>query len=75
MRNRVQKSVTTPKFLSVTEAEVMTGLSRWTWRRMAYDGRISSCKVSRRLLIPLEEITRIIAEGMRPRLEVVEGRK
>ncbi len=54
------------KFLSVVEAEQMTGLSRWTWRRHAYSGRLAYSKVGSRLLLPIEEINRFIEEGMRP---------
>jgi hypothetical protein len=59
------------KFLSVVEAEQMTGLSRWTWRKLAYSGRISSSKCGSRLVLPLAEVERLIAEGMRPRLKNV----
>jgi excisionase family DNA binding protein len=57
------------KHLSVTEAESQTGISRWTWRRMAYDGRVASVKVGVRLLLPLSEIERVLQEGTRPRLQ------
>ena len=57
------------KHLSVTEAEIQTGISRWTWRRMAYDGRVASVKVGVRLLLPLSEIERVLQEGTRPRLQ------
>lgn len=58
------------EFLSVAEAEAWTGISRWTFRRWAYDGKIASHKLSRRLLIPVSEVRRVLAEGMRPRSEV-----
>ena len=61
-----------PELLSVQGAEVMTGRSRWSWRRDAYEGRIASVKLGSKLLIPVAEIRRVIAEGTRPRL--VEGR-
>jgi excisionase family DNA binding protein len=57
--------------LSVVEAEEHTGVSRWTWRRMAYDGRVASVKLGTRLLIPLAEIERVLQEGARPRLHDV----
>jgi hypothetical protein len=59
------------KYLSVVEAEQMTGLSRWFWRRHAYSGRIASSKCGSRLVLPLEEVERLIAEGMRARLKSV----
>jgi len=53
------------QFLSPVEAETLTGISRWTWRSKAYSGEIASSKVGRRLLLPIAEIDRIIAEGAR----------
>jgi hypothetical protein len=55
-----------PEFVSVVEAETMTGRSRWSWRQDAYRGRIASSKVGTRLLIPVSEIRRVLNEGMRP---------
>lgn len=57
------------RHMSVVDAENQTGVSRWTWRRMAYDGRIASVKLGTRLLIPLAEIERVLREGTRPRLQ------
>jgi excisionase family DNA binding protein len=55
-------------YLSVTDAEAVTGVSRWTWRRWAYSGKVSSVKLGKRLLIPASEISRLVAENTRPRL-------
>ncbi|WP_041855615.1 hypothetical protein [Candidatus Korobacter versatilis] len=55
-----------PEFASVREAETMTGISAWTWRRWAYRGVVASSKVSSRLLIPVAEIRRVMTEGLRP---------
>ncbi len=60
-----------PEYLSVQGAEVMTGRSRWSWRRDAYDGKIASVKLGAKLLIPITEIRRVIAENTRPRLKQV----
>jgi hypothetical protein len=57
-----------PEYVSVDQAEILTGVSRWTWRAYAYQGKVTSCKVGARLLIPITEIRRIIAEGTRPRV-------
>lgn len=54
------------KLLSIVEAEATTGISRFTWRRWAYDSKVSSVKLGKRLLIPTSEIERLIAEGTRP---------
>ena len=56
------------RLFSVQEAEALTGISRWSWRRMAYDGRVASVKIGRRLLIPASEIDRLVADNTRPRL-------
>jgi len=58
-----------PEYVSVQNAEMMTGRSRWSWRRDAYDGKIASVKLGAKLLIPIAEIRRVIAENTRPRLE------
>ena len=56
------------EYVSVQGAEIMTGRSRWSWRRDAYSGKISSVKLGAKLLIPIAEIRRVIAENTRPRL-------
>jgi hypothetical protein len=58
-----------PELLGMQEAETLTGLSRWTWRRACYSGAVESVKVGRRLLIPISEVKRVIAEGTRPRTQ------
>jgi len=63
------KETVEPEFCSVDQAEILSGVSRWTWRQMAYKGRIESCKVGARLLLPISEIRRVIAEGTRPRAD------
>ncbi len=56
------------ELVSVQGAETMTGRSRWSWRRDAYEGKIASVKLGAKLLIPVSEIRRVIAESTRPRL-------
>lgn len=58
-----------PEFVSVQSAEIMTGRSRWSWRRDAYEGKIASVKLGAKLLIPMSEIRRVIEENTRPRIE------
>lgn len=58
-----------PELVDVKGAEIITGRSRWSWRRDAYEGKIASVKLGAKLLIPISEIRRVIAEGTRPRLE------
>jgi hypothetical protein len=62
-----------PEYVDVRGAETMTGRSRWSWRRDAYDGRIASVKLGCKLLIPISEIRRVIAAGSRPRVTPAEG--
>jgi hypothetical protein len=54
------------EYVSVQGAETMTGRSRWSWRRDAYEGKIASVKLGAKLLIPIAEIRRVIAENIRP---------
>jgi hypothetical protein len=58
-----------PEYLSVAEAETMTGISRWTWRSYAYKGICASVKVGRRLCLPVSEVRRVMADGTRPRID------
>jgi hypothetical protein len=58
-----------PELVSVQGAETLTGRSRWSWRRDAYEGRIESVKLGARLLIPVSEIRRVVAENTRPRVK------
>jgi hypothetical protein len=58
-----------PEYMGVDEAEILSGISRWTWRQYAYRGRVESRKVGARLLIPLSEIRRILSENIRPRID------
>ena len=64
---RELRATVTPEFLSCDEAEILSSVSRWTWRKMAYDGRIESVKIGSRLLLPIREIQRVLREGARKR--------
>ena len=58
-----------PEFASVDQCEIVSGVSKWTWRSYAYRGKIESYKIGSRLLIPLAEVRRVLAEGRRPRVD------
>jgi hypothetical protein len=47
------------------------GVSVWTARGWCYRGRVASVKIGAKLLVPTDEVGRIISENMRPRLENV----
>jgi hypothetical protein len=64
---RVTPSKIEPELIGVDEAQVLTGVSKWTWRFAAYNGKVESVKLGRRLLIPLSEVRRLISEGTRRR--------
>ena len=66
MANREKEQA---RFIGVDKAEQIYGLSRWTFRRWAYDGTISSVKLGRRLLVPVEEIERVVVKGTRPAIK------
>lgn len=61
--------MTTALYVGVADAEAMTGVSRWTWRRWAYRGKVESIKLGSRLLIPRAEIARLVAENTRKRVQ------
>ena len=56
------------KFLTVFEAEVMTGRKASTWRRDILLRRVSVVRFGRSVRIPESEIKRLIEEGFQPRL-------
>jgi hypothetical protein len=67
-----------PLFVGVEQAQVISGISLWTWRRWAQTGVIDSVKIGGRngklgrggrLLIPMAEVRRMLAENFRPRLD------
>jgi hypothetical protein len=63
------------KHVSPQEAAILYPFSAWTFRNWAYRGLVSSIKIGGRygrLLIPIAEIERIMAEGTRPRADVVD---
>jgi hypothetical protein len=68
MKHKANQKVFEPEYMGVDDAEMVSGLSRWTWRAWAYSGRVASVKAGRRLLIPVAEIRRVMAEGTRPRV-------
>ncbi len=65
---RLQKE---DKYLTVFEAEQMTGRKAATWRRDILLKRISVVKFGRCVRIPLSEIHRLISEGYHARVEPV----
>ena len=67
-----QKQMVAREYWSVVEADSYSGMGQWFWRRAAYAGRIESLKVGTRLLIPVAEVKRVLAEGRRPRVVKVE---
>jgi predicted site-specific integrase-resolvase len=71
MRNKenVTERTESTKLLGVQECAEHLGISPWTVRRYAYNGTVASVKLSTRLLIPVSEIERLIAERMRPAME------
>jgi hypothetical protein len=71
MQSTVERKIQ-PELLGMVDAEVMTGRSRWSWRRDCYSGAVASVKIGRRLFVPIAEIRRVIAESTRPR---VDGKK
>ncbi len=66
MRQKETKILATGGAVGVDVAGEQTGLSPWTWRRWAYEGKVASIKVGSRLLIPRSEIERVLSEGLRP---------
>jgi hypothetical protein len=50
-------------------AEALSSRSRYCWLRDTYEGKISSVKIGRKVLIPIREIRRRLEEATRPRTD------
>jgi excisionase family DNA binding protein len=61
--------VAEPEVIRVQEFARRLQISVWTARQWAYRGKIASCKAGKHLLVPVSEVSRLIAENTRPRLE------
>lgn len=57
------------EWVSVAEAEALTGRSRWTWRKDAYVGRIGSAKVGKMLMLRLADVRDFMERGFRPAID------
>jgi excisionase family DNA binding protein len=60
------------QLLGVDQAGELTNPSPWTWRRWAYEGKVSSVKLGKRLLIPRSAVNKLILENTRPALSAAE---
>jgi excisionase family DNA binding protein len=49
--------------VGLQEAQEMTGISHFTFRRMVRNGKIKAVRVGRRLLIPITELEKLIKPG------------
>jgi predicted site-specific integrase-resolvase len=76
MRAKPAESTTPDRLLlPIREFSRTMGISVWTARAWAYSGRIASVKLGARLQVPVSEVDRLIAEGMRPRVQEANGRQ
>lgn len=58
------------EYLSVHEAELMTGRKASTWRRDILERRIAVVRIGRLVRIPKSEIDKLIRDGYRPAVPV-----
>jgi excisionase family DNA binding protein len=49
--------------VGLQEAQEMTGISHFTFRRMVKQGKILAARVGRRVLIPVSELERLVKPG------------
>ncbi len=61
------------QFLTVQEAETLTGRKAATWRRDILERRIPYVKFGRLVRIPISAIDDLIRKGYRKAIEQVEG--
>jgi excisionase family DNA binding protein len=53
-----------PLAVSFEEAERLVGLSRFTLRRYAHQGKLGATKCGRRWIVPVVELDRLVREGV-----------
>jgi excisionase family DNA binding protein len=49
--------------VGLQEAQEMTGISHFTFRRMVKHGKIKAVRVGRRVLIPVAELEKLVKPG------------
>ncbi len=49
--------------VGLQEAQEMTGISHFTFRRMVKQGKIEAARVGRRVLIPVSELEKLVKPG------------
>lgn len=54
-------------YLRPRDAHALTAIPAATWRKWAAEGFIRSVKAGKAVLIPREEVDRLLKEGERPR--------
>lgn len=45
------------------EAEELTNISQWTWRRLVSKGTVKVARVGDRIVIPIKELQKIVKAG------------
>ncbi len=65
MNNTSIPTTTGPLAVNFEEGERLTTLSRFTLRKYVRDGKLRATKCGRRWLIPMEELVRLVHEGIR----------
>lgn len=58
-----------PEVLPVKVFAAKLGISVWTARQLCYSGKIASVKLGSKLLVPVGEVSRLLTDNLRPRLE------
>ena len=58
-----------PEVIRIQEFAEQLRISIWTARQWAYRGKIASVKAGKLLLVPTSEVTRLITENTRARLQ------
>jgi excisionase family DNA binding protein len=63
MRSNAKGAAMTKLTVGLQEAQEMTGISHFTFRRMVKLGKITAVRVGRRLLIPVAELEKLVKQG------------
>jgi|SRR5208283_1497625 len=62
------QNVWEPAYGSFADAALLSGMSHWWWRKQERLGTITVVRLGpRKVLVPLSEVKRVLAEGTKPR--------
>jgi excisionase family DNA binding protein len=61
------QSIVQPRLYRIEQASAVLGVTHWTLRLWAKRGRIKTLRLGKLLVVPVDEIERIVQKGVEPK--------